>query len=59
LKEFYINNPTPPSVGTSLFEYVDMNTCKLYVPIGSKAAYAVADEWKNFMNIEEMSMTEE
>lgn len=59
LQEFYVNNPMPPSVGSSLFWYVDMSTCKLYVPIGSKEAYAAADEWKDFMNIEEMSITEE
>jgi len=59
LKEFYVNNSTPPSVGTYGFDDVHMSTCKLYVPVGSKEAYAAADQWKNFMSIEEMSMTEE
>ncbi len=59
LKEFYVNNSTPPSVGTYGFDDVHMSTCKLYVPVGSKEAYAAADQWKNFMSMEEMSMTEE
>lgn len=32
-------------------------TCKLYVPTGSKTAYASANAWKDFQNIIEMSGT--
>lgn len=31
----------------------DFSVCKLYVPIGSLAAYQTADLWKEFTNIEE------
>jgi hypothetical protein len=38
----------------SVFMYVDKNTCTLYVPYGSKPAYQVANQWKDFTNIVEM-----
>lgn len=64
LQELYVRNLVPPAVNSyysslSAFSNVNMSTCKLYVPVGSKEAYAAADEWKFFMSIEEMSMTEE
>jgi hypothetical protein len=54
LQEIYIKNTTPPTVGTNAFNEVDKSTCKLYVPIGSKAAYAAAEGWKEFQYIEEI-----
>jgi hypothetical protein len=60
LQEIYIRNSTPPICNISgddqynVFVKVDKSTCKLYVPIGSKAAYAAANEWKDFENIEEI-----
>lgn len=56
LQEIFVNNTTPPTVGTDGFFGVDKSTCKLYVPIGSKEAYATADGWKDFQNIEEVEM---
>jgi len=57
LKEIHIQSSTPPSVDSSAFytspqsSGVDKETCKLYVPLGAKAAYAAAWEWKEFKNI--------
>jgi hypothetical protein len=53
LKEIYVENSTPPVLTRGMLK-VDKSTCKLYVPIGSKAAYAAANEWKDFDNIEEI-----
>ena len=35
------------------FELVDKSTCVLYVPRGSREAYALAVGWGDFQNIEE------
>ena len=44
-------NPIPPTCGSYVFYGVDTNTCKLYVPEGSKEVYSTADHWKDFMDI--------
>jgi hypothetical protein len=46
----------PVNLNSSLdvFFGVNKNTCTLYVPYGSKAAYKTADQWKDFENIVEM-----
>lgn len=54
LKEIHSNNPTPPLLYTDIdyaFEDDVKSGGKLYVPIGSKDAYANADGWKDFVNI--------
>lgn len=48
-------NHIPPTLGESAFSYVDKIKCTIYVPAGSKAAYQAADQWKDFVNIVEMS----
>lgn len=48
---------TPPTCGSIVFYEVDKQTCKLFVPTGSKAAYQNADEWKDFSLIEEGAET--
>jgi len=50
-------NPIPPRAYSYTFDPAVTKTCKLYVPKGSKAAYAAADGWKDFKNIIEMSPT--
>lgn len=40
-----------------VFNNIDKLNCTLYVPIGSKADYQIADQWKDFYNIEEMNTT--
>jgi hypothetical protein len=58
LKEIHSKSPTPPKVwgslafgGSSKSPGVNKETCKLYVPVGAKAAYGAAEEWKEFKNI--------
>lgn len=41
----------------NVFYQVNKTTCKLYVPVGSKSAYQVADQWKDFTNIVEKDFT--
>jgi len=52
--------PTTPIVLTdySTFYSVDKSTCILYVPKGSLTAYQKADQWKDFLNIREMTVTD-
>jgi uncharacterized protein (TIGR02145 family) len=40
---------------SSFFYNVNKTTCTLYVPYGSKALYAAANQWKDFTNIVEMA----
>ena len=35
----------------SVFKYINTTTCKLFVPVGSKAAYQEANQWGDFQNI--------
>lgn len=44
---------TPPTCGSHAFDEVDKQACRLIVPPGSKEAYQNADEWKDFLTIEE------
>lgn len=37
-----------------VFNLINIKTCTLYVPFGSKNAYQAADQWKDFANIVEM-----
>ena len=56
LREVTIENPDPSSISiaTNAFSGVSLSQCTLYVPFGSKAAYAEAAVWKNFGNIVEI-----
>ena len=38
----------------SVFFNVDNSKCSLYVPLGSKALYLKANQWKDFKNIIEI-----
>jgi len=40
---------------TWVFEGIDKSNCTLYVPAGSKSSYQTADQWKDFLNIVEMT----
>ncbi len=57
LSSLTVRNPSPPSCAsdpfTNVFYNVPVDTCVLYVPKGSKEAYAEAEHWQDFMNIEE------
>ena len=50
LTSIYCKAQIPPSVGDDAFTYVS-TSAPLYVPTGSKAAYAAADGWKDFKTI--------
>ena len=47
-------NPDPSKItlGQQVFNAVPTSSCTLYVPKGSKAAYAAAPQWSDFGNIE-------
>lgn len=47
----------PPVCKAVVFENVDKSLCTLKVPKGSKDAYSQADQWKEFVNIEEVDVT--
>ena len=53
LTSFIVNWENPLSVPEDLFENVPMDQATLYVPEGTKEAYASADVWKDFFNIVE------
>lgn len=52
LANIYCKAIVPPSIKNNTFSSVSA-TATLYVPKGSKTAYAMADTWKNFTQIEE------
>ena len=58
LTEVICKSTTPPTVNSYIFVGVS-TTATLYVPVGSKEAYANATGWKDFTNIEELEFTEE
>jgi len=58
LTEIICKSATPPTANSSTFNNVP-TTATLYVPVGSKDAYASAEFWNVFTNIEEMEPTEE
>jgi hypothetical protein len=41
--------PVPQTINVSMFYGVDKETCTLYVPVGSVAAYQAAAGWKDFL----------
>lgn len=59
LKSIRSDNSVPPAIRESSFFYVNKDSCIVYVPAGSKAAYMAADQWKDFKNIVEMGVTEQ
>jgi hypothetical protein len=56
LAEIINLNPTPIAINGTVFEDVDKSTCVLKVPAGSLAAYSAANVWKEFLNMEEISV---
>jgi hypothetical protein len=57
LKEIHSKITTPISVNSSVFNFVNKTTCKLYVPKGSYSAYWLAPVWGDFINIIEEDAT--
>ncbi len=57
LKSLIVNTDIPINLSSSdgVFTGVDNSNCILNVPFGAKSAYAVANQWKDFVNIIEMT----
>lgn len=53
MKTIYAFPVKPVSIEADVFNNVDKNTCKLYVPQGSYEAYKAAPVWKDFFLTEE------
>lgn len=49
----YGTTPLDLSASLKTFFGVNKTTCKLYVPLGTKSAYQAANQWQDFVNIEE------
>jgi len=58
LKSIYSNSiiPVDLSLSDSVFVGVNKTTCTLHVPVGSKAAYELANQWKDFTIVEDAVM---
>ncbi len=56
LTSIYTNSSYPLKLNSSpsVFSEVDKANCILHVPYGSKTAYQIANQWKDFVNIMEM-----
>lgn len=58
LMEIHANSSNPlPLISPAIFQYVNKETCTLYVPVGSKAIYQLGNWWNNFKNIVEEDTT--
>lgn len=53
LRSFYCNALIPPIATSSTFQNVRMDSCRLFVPSGSKDLYKLATGWSAFLNMEE------
>ena len=53
LNTVYIDATTPPALADLAFDDFDVTNVKLYVPVGSLAAYQAANYWNGFKDIEE------
>ena len=53
MKEVISKAKTAPACGTQALDDISKFDCKLYVPDGCMAAYAAADQWKDFLYMEE------
>jgi len=51
LAKIKCNMKTAPTISSDVFEYVNQNTCKLYVPNGCLSDYSSKSVWKNFTTI--------
>ena len=58
LSVIYSYATTPPvCADDNVFNNINKQTCKLYVPVGTASAYKNAKTWKDFFAIEEMAET--
>ena len=52
----YIMDPSTVTMEEKVFKNMDYENCVLHVPAGTKSIYQVTDQWKDFLNIEEMGI---
>lgn len=60
LKSIYTEHLNPLRLRTTQYTFLrrtDLSACTLYVPMGSKSKYQIAETWKDFSNIVEVNMT--
>ena len=57
ITKIYAKNPEAILLGssTAIFDDIDKSYCTLYVPVGSKSKYEIADQWKDFIYIVELA----
>jgi hypothetical protein len=56
IEDIYSQNTVPPTCeGGSVFAYLNKESCRLHVPVGSLDAYKEAFVWKDFFNIDEVA----
>lgn len=53
LRELHLANSKPPYIDELGIDGINLDSCDLYVPIGSKDLYKTSNGWKGFRNIEE------
>ncbi len=53
LTSIYCINPTPCTLGSDAFAYVQYDNIDLYVPKGATDTYMAAEGWDNFFNVYE------
>ena len=56
MERIYARSATPINANSKAFDNIDPDNCVLYVPLGSKDAYAEAAGWSTFTNIKEYGM---
>jgi hypothetical protein len=56
IKKIVCKAKTPPTCEESDLSSINKTDCKLYVPKGSLSAYQTADQWKDFLLIEEIDL---
>lgn len=57
LNSIFVYSIFPTNIDNYVFGEVNKSTCTLNVPVGSKAFYQLANGWKDFTNIIEMTTT--
>ncbi len=57
LQRLVVHMTTLPTLGSNVWDGIDQSTVTLVVPPGMKAAYAAADQWKDFGTIIEENVS--
>ncbi len=57
LAKLTVRCATPPTCGSDALTDIDKQKCTLYVPKNTLSAYKAADQWKDFLLMEEIATT--